>query len=205
MAPPQTYNFNHPPPNPPASNNETTTMLECMRQLQLTLQQHVKTNSRQTDYHMSQNADLFTEMINAQKRRELDPALMAIPTFSGTEPEKCMDWINRIKNVCDQSERPLRQELINKSEPVVQNFIRTLDPLWKEEEVIEEILKYFSDIPTPAHAITKLRALVQGDNEPIVTFNQQGSHVALCRALFGYLECTKVSKCPNIKASGCVM
>ena len=173
MAPPQTYNFNHPPPNPPAPNNETMTMLECMRQLQLTLQQHVKTNSRQTDYHMSQNADLFIEMINAQKRRELDPALMAIPTFSGAEPEKCMDWVNRIKNVCDQSERPLRQELINKSEPVVQNFIRTLDPLWKEEEVIDEILKYFSDVPTPAHAITKLRALVQGDNEPIVTFNQK--------------------------------
>ena len=173
MAPPQGYNFNQPPPQPPTTNNETATMLECMRQLQLTLQQHVKTNSRQTDYHMSQNADLFTEMINAQKRRELDPALMAIPTFSGTEPEKCMDWINRIKNVCDQSERPLRQELINKSEPVVQNFIRQLDPCWKEEEVIDEILKYFSDVPTPAHAITKLRALVQGENEPIVTFNQK--------------------------------
>ena len=113
------------------------------------------------------------KMINTQKRRELDPTLMAIPTFSGTEPEKCMDWINRIKNVCDQSEKPLRQELINKSEPMVQNFIRTLDASWKEEEVIDEILKYFSDVPTPAHAITKLRALVQGENEPIVTFNQK--------------------------------
>ena len=173
MAPPQAYNFNQPPPHPPTPNTETTTMLECMRQLQLTLQQHVTTNSRQTDYHMSQNADLFTEMINAQKRRELDPALMAIPTFSSTEPEKCMDWINRIRNVCDQSERPLRQELINKSEPVVQNFIRTLDPTWEDEEVIDEILKYFSDVPTPAHAITKLRALIQGENEPIVTFNQK--------------------------------
>ena len=173
MAPPQTYNFNQPPPQPPTLNNETTTMLECMRQLQLTLQQHVTRNSRQADYHMSQNADLFTKMINVQKRRELDPALMVIPTFSGTEPEKCMDWINRIKNVCDQSERPLRQELINKSEPVVQNFIRTLDPSWKEEEVIDEILKYFSDVPTPAHAITKLRTLVQGENEPIITFNQK--------------------------------
>ena len=122
---------------------------------------------------MSQNVDLFTEMINAQKRRELDPALMAIPTFSGTEPDKCMDWINRIKNVCDQSERSLRQELINKSEPVVQNFIRALDQTWKEEEMIDEILKYFLDVPTPAHAITKLQALIQGENEPIVTFNQK--------------------------------
>ena len=75
--------------------------------------------------------------------------------------------------MCDQSERPLRQELINKSEPVVQNFIRTLDQTWKDEEIIDEILKYFSDVPTPAHAITKLRALVQGENEPIVTFNQK--------------------------------
>ena len=40
-------------------------------------------------------------------------------------------------------------------------------------EVIEEILKYFSDIPTPAHAITKLRALIQGEEEAIVTYNQK--------------------------------
>ena len=53
---------------------------------------------------MSQNADLFTEMIKAQNRRELDPTLMAIPMFSGTEPERCTDWINRIRNVCNQSE-----------------------------------------------------------------------------------------------------
>ena len=104
MAPPQNFNFNQPPPQPHTTSNETAAMLECMRQLQLTLQQHVTTSSRQTDYHMSQNADLFTEMIKAQNRRELDPTLMAIPTFSGMELEKCMDWINRIRNVCDQSE-----------------------------------------------------------------------------------------------------
>ena len=40
---------------------------------------------------------------------------------------------------------------------------------WTDEEVIEEILKYFSDIPTSAHAITKLRALMQGEEEAIVT------------------------------------
>ena len=39
--------------------------------------------------------------------------------------------------------------------------------------MVEEILKYFSDIPTPAHAITKLRALIQGEEEAIVTYNQK--------------------------------
>ena len=45
--------------------------------------------------------------------------------------------------------------------------------MWTDEDVIEEILKYFSDIPTLAHAIMKLRVLIQGEEEPIVTYNQK--------------------------------
>ena len=112
-------------------------------------------------------------MIRGQNRRDLDPAVMAIPTFTGQEPEKCLDWINRIKNICSQAGCPLHQELMNKLEPVAQNFIRTMGDTWTDEEVIDEILKYFSDIPTPAHAITKLRVLMQGEEEAIVTYNQK--------------------------------
>ena len=173
MSPPPTYNPNYPPPNRYSGYQETTAMLDCIHQLQLTMQQHVLTNSKQAEYHMSQNADLFMEIAKGQRRRDLDPAVMAIPTFTGQEPGKCLDWINRIRNVCNQAGHPLRQELMNKSEPVVQNFIGNMREDWTDEEVIEEILKYFSDIPTPAHAITKLRALVQGEDEAIVTYNQK--------------------------------
>ena len=126
MSPPPTYNPNYPPPARPTVNQENAAMLDCICQLQLTIQQHVLTNSKQAEYHMSQNTDLFTEMAKGQKRRDLDPAVMAIPTFTGQEPEKCLDWINRIKNICSQAGRSLHQELMNKSEPVVQNFIRTM-------------------------------------------------------------------------------
>ena len=122
---------------------------------------------------MSQNADLFLEMIRGQNRRDLDPAMMAIPTFTGEEPKKCLDWMNRIKNVCSQPGRSLRQELMNKSEPMVQNFIKTMGDTWTDEDIIDEILKYFSDIPTPAHAITKLRTLIQGKEEAIVTYKEK--------------------------------
>ena len=108
-------------------------------------------------------------MAREQKRRDLDLAIMAIPTFTGQEPEKCLDWINRIKNICSQA----GHFLMNKSEPVVQNFIGTMGETWMDEEVIEEILKYFSDIPTRAHAIMKLRALIQGEEEAIVTRNTE--------------------------------
>ena len=94
MSPPPTYNPNYPPPNRYSGYQETTAMLDCIRQLQLTMQQHVLTNSKQAEYHMSQNADLFMEMVKGQGRRDLDPAVMAIPMFTGQEPEKCLDWIN---------------------------------------------------------------------------------------------------------------
>ena len=173
MAPPPTEHYNHPPPTRSEGNTETAAMLECIRQLQLTLKEHVLLNSKQAKYQMTQNADLFSEMIRGQSRRDLDPAMIAIPTFTGEEPEKCLDWINRIKNICSQAGHSLRQELMNKSEPVVQIFIKTMGDTWMDEDIIDEILKYFSDIPTPAHTITKLRTLIQDEEEVIMTYNQK--------------------------------
>ena len=116
-SPPPTYNPNYPPPNRYSGYQETTAMLDCIRQLQLTMQQHVLTNSKQAEYHMSQNADLFMEMVKGQRRRDLDPAVMAIPMFTGQEPGKCLDWINRIRNICNQAGCPLQQELMNNLSP----------------------------------------------------------------------------------------
>ena len=85
MAPPPVHNFSYPTPVRPTQTSETTAMLDCIHQLQLTLQQDVLTNSKQAEFQMSQNVDLFTEMIKVQNRRDLDPAVMAIPTFMGNE------------------------------------------------------------------------------------------------------------------------
>ena len=50
---------------------------------------------------------------------------------------------------------------------------KAMGDTWMDEEVVEKILQYFSDIPTSAHAITKLRALIQGEDKAIVTYNQK--------------------------------
>ena len=68
---PPTHNLNYPPPLNPTQNSETAAILDCICQLQLSLQQHIITNSKETDYHMSQNTDLFTEMIQGQNGRNL--------------------------------------------------------------------------------------------------------------------------------------
>ena len=75
-----------------------------------------------------QTASLFQEMIKAQENRDLDPALLVIPTFSGEAKDRpqCLDWVSRVKNVCDQSGHSFCQELINKSGILVQTLFKVL-------------------------------------------------------------------------------
>ena len=73
-------------------------------------------NSKTAEQGIIQTASLFQEMIKSQEKRDLDPALLAITTFLGeaVDRPKCLDWISRVMNICDQSGCSFRQELINK-------------------------------------------------------------------------------------------
>ena len=138
------------------------------------MQRQLLLNSKTTEHGIVQTASLFQEMIKAQEKRDLDPALLAIPTFLGEAKDRpqCLDWVSRVKNVCDQSGRSFRQELINKSGILVQNFIRSLNENITNNELTEKILQFFSDVPTTSHALNKLRLMRQGAEEPIVNYNQ---------------------------------
>ena len=100
-------------------------ILKSIQGITEVMQQQLLLNSKTTEEGIVQTASLFQEMIKAQERRDLDPALLVIPMFSGeaTDRPQCLDWVSRVKNMCDQSGRSFRQELINKSGILVQNFI----------------------------------------------------------------------------------
>ena len=136
-------------------------ILKSIRSITEVMQQQLLLNSKTTEQGIVQMASLFQEMIKAQEKRDLDPALLAIPTFSGEASDRpqCLDWASRVKNVCDQSGCSFRQELINKSGILVQNFIRSLNERITNNELTEKILQFFSDMPTTSHALNKLRLI----------------------------------------------
>ena len=150
-------------------------ILKSIQSITEVMQQQLLLNSKTTEHGIVQMASLFQEMIKAQEKRDLDPALLAIPTFSGEAKDRpqCLDWVSRVKNVCDQSGRSFRQELINKVGILVQNFIRSLSENINNKELTEKILQFFSDVPTTSHALNKLRLIRQGAEEPIVNYNQR--------------------------------
>ena len=74
--------------------------------------------------------------------------------------------------MCEQSNIDFRQELMNKSELMVQNFIKGLGADISDDKVMNRILGFFSDIPTPYHAMDKIKSIKQND-EPMPQFNQK--------------------------------
>ena len=163
--------------HPTEVNSGQVTNSEILKSIQSiteVMQQQLLLNSKTTEHGIVQTASLFQEMIKVQEKRDLDPALLAIPTFLGEAKDRpqCLDWVSRVKNVCDQSGRSFRQELINKSGILVQNFIRSLSENITNKELTEKILQFFSDVPTTSQALNKLRLIRQGVKEPIVNYNQ---------------------------------
>ena len=154
----------------PATSNE---ILESIQSIGKVMQQQLLFSSKTAEQGIIQNASLFQEMIKAQEKRDLDPALLAILTFLGKPADRsqCLDWVSRLKNVCDQLGRSFRQELINKSGILVQNFIRNLNVQITNKDLTTKILQFFSDIPTTSHALNKLRLIKQGSDEPIINYN----------------------------------
>ena len=97
-----------------SSNPGQVTNSEILKSIQSiteVMQQQLLLNSKTTEHGIVQTASLFQEMIKAQEKRDLDPALLVIPTFSGEAKDRpqCLDCVSRVKNVCDQSGRSFHQ------------------------------------------------------------------------------------------------
>ena len=117
-------------------------LLKVVQMVAESLQQQIVLGMRTADMSQQHTDALIRELIKSHNRRDMDHILNNIPTFNGMEPEKCVDWAMRIRNACDQSNRDFRQELMNKSELMVQNFIKGLGSDISDDEVMNRILGY---------------------------------------------------------------
>ena len=134
-------------------------LLKVVQMVAELLQQKIVLGMHTADMSQQRTDTLIGELIKSHNRRDMDHVLNSIPTFNGLEPEKCVDWATRIRNACRQSNRDFRQELMNKSELMVQNFIKGLGTDISDNEIMNRILGFFSNIPTPYHAMDKIKSI----------------------------------------------
>ena len=133
-------------------------ILKSIQSITEVMQQQLLLNIKTTEQGIVQMASLFSRNDKSTRKERLGPALLAIPTFLGEAKDRpqCLDWVSRVKNICDQSGHSFCQELINKSGILVQNFIRSLNEKITNNELTEKILQFFSDVPMTFHALNKL-------------------------------------------------
>ena len=118
-------------------------ILKSIQSITEVMQQQLLLNSKTTEQGIVQRASLFQEMIKAQEKRE------------AKDRPQCLDWVSRVKNICDQSGRSFLNKNIT------------------NDELTEKILQFFSDVPMTSHPLNKLRLIRQGAEEPIVNYNQR--------------------------------
>ena len=147
-------------------------LLKVVQMVAQSLQQQIVLGMHTADMSQQCTDALIGELIKSHNRRDMDHILNNIPTFNGLKPEKCVDWATQIRNACEQSNRDFRQELMNKSELMVQNFIKGLGTDISDNEIMNRILGLFSDIPTPYHVMDKIKSIKQND-ETMPQFNQK--------------------------------
>ena len=80
-------------PQQGCSDREESAILRVIEKMTDTMDQQMRLSAMRTEYNMQQNTKMMDQFIKAQDRRDLDPALMDIPTFTGEDPEKCLEWI----------------------------------------------------------------------------------------------------------------
>ena len=136
VPPPNTQGYKSPPDDsllpgqqnqamtvaPNAQGDLNNSLLETIKRVTSAVEQQVILSGARAEHSIIQSNNLFQELVKGLNRRDLDPALMSIPTFTGNDSSQCLDWITKIKNVCIQSGHSLCQELINKAGIVVQNY-----------------------------------------------------------------------------------
>ena len=144
----------------PQKDRELLKVVQMVAEL---LQQQIVLGMCMADMSQQCTDTLIGELIKSHNRRDMDHILNSIPTFNGLEPEKCVDWATRIRNACEQSNRDFRQELMNKSELMDQNFIKGLGTDISDDEIMSRILEFFSD---------KIKSIKQND-EPMPQFNKK--------------------------------
>ena len=118
-------------------------LLKVVQMVAESLQQQIVLGMCMADISQQRTDALIGELIKSHNRRDMDHVLNSIPTFNRLEPEKCVDWVTRIRNACEQSNRDFRQELMNKSELMVQNFIKGLGTDISDDEIMNRILGFF--------------------------------------------------------------
>ena len=142
-------------------------MMEMSKTMLKLAQAHERIVNTQQQSHQTmvtvqqKQADTFEALAAATQQQKYDTMFAAVPRYDDTNKEECAVWLNQISSLAASTGCSLRLELLNRLEGDVTTAIAGMDDNVSNDDLKEEIMRYFSNTPTMIHAIGVLRGIRQ--------------------------------------------
>ena len=161
MAPLQQYNpqipppyFHHYPPTNSSSGDSNESLLARVfhRQMDMTERQEKHDHEREEREKHKEECE-YWEKREANQRAGIDKAFEKIESFDGSNPNRCLSWLEQIHTMSNNYKKDYHEELLLNSGGSITKAIHNINVNTTAEQVKDTILRNHSNLKTPSQRL----------------------------------------------------
>ena len=97
--------------------------------------------------------------------------LKNLERFDGKDRSKCLEWISNVEVIAQHSKKTFRELICQSMSPSLLHIFSSVSAFASDQDIKEILLANYSDVPSMAEAVAKLRNIQILPEEPLATFN----------------------------------
>ena len=113
------------------------------------------------------------EKREANQRAQINKAFEKIEHFDGSNPSRCLPWLEQIHAMSNNYDRDYRKELLLNSAGSVTKIIQNIDVNATPEQIKDIVLCNHSNLKTPSQRLHAFNSIQQKPDKALQTYNSQ--------------------------------
>ena len=188
MAPPQQYNpqipppyFHHYPPTNSSSVDSNESMLARVFHRQIDMAERQEKHDQDREEREKCRGECGKhEKREANQRACINKAFEKIEHFDGSNPNRCLPWLEQIHAMSNHYNRDYHEELPLNSGGSITKTIHNIDIDATPEQIKDIVLRNHSNLKTPSQRLHAFNSIQQKPDEALQTYNSwYESHLRL--------------------------
>ena len=181
MAPPQQYNpqipppyFHHFPPtnSPSVDSNKSLLARVFHRQMDMAERQEKHDQEREEREKCKEEHEKCKKR-EANQRVHINKAFEKIEHFDGSNPNRCLPWLEQIHTMSNNYNRDYHEELLFNSGGSITKTIHNIDVNASPEQIKDIVLHNHSNLKTPSQRLHAFNSIQQKPDEALQTYNSR--------------------------------
>ena len=188
IAPPQQYNprippsyFHHYPPtnSPSVDSNESLLARVFHRRMDMAERQE-KHDQQREEREKCKEECKKCEKRETNQRACINKTFEKIECFDGSNPNRCLPWLEQIHTMSNNYNRDYHEELLLNSGDSITKIIHNINVDTSLEQIKDIILHNHSNLKTPSQRLHAFNSIQQKPDEALQTYNSRyESHFCL--------------------------